>query len=49
MQFVQKYSQNNKKLDKKLLTGFSFLIIVGGILNTLSNKTYLNDSWTIGE
>ena len=48
MQFFQKYSNNNN-LDKNLLIGFSFLIIVGGILNTLSNKTYLNDSWTIGE
>ena len=28
---------------------FSLLIIIGGLLNTLSNKTYLNDSWTIGE
>ena len=49
MQFFQKYSNNNNNLDKNLLIGFSFLIIVGGILNTLSNKTYLNDSWTIGE
>ena len=49
MQFVQKYSKKNNNLDKNLLIGFSFLIIVGGILNTLSNKTYLNDSWTIGE
>ena len=28
---------------------FSLLIIIGGLLNTLSNKTYLDDSWTIGE
>ena len=49
MQFVQKYSKKNNNLDKNLLIGFSFLIIVGGILNTLSNKTYTNDSWTIGE
>ena len=28
---------------------FSLLIIIGGLLNTLSNKTYVDDSWTIGE
>lgn len=28
---------------------FSLLIIIGGLLNTLSNKTYIDDSWTIGE
>ena len=28
---------------------FSLLIIIGGLLNTLSNRTYLDDSWTIGE
>jgi len=28
---------------------FSLLIIIGGLLNSLSNKTYLDDSWTIGE
>ena len=28
---------------------FSLLIIIGGLLNTLSNKIYLDDSWTIGE
>ena len=28
---------------------FSLLIIIGGLFNTLSNKTYLDDSWNIGE
>ena len=38
-----------KEDDKYLVIAFSLLIIIGGILNTLSNKTYINDSWTIGE
>ena len=40
---------NPKKVDELLLFIFSLLIIIGGLLNILSNKTYLNDSWTIGE
>ena len=44
MQFVQKYSKKNNSLDKNLLIGFSLLIIVGGVLNTLSNKTLIQVS-----
>ena len=40
---------NSKKVDNFLLFIFCLLIIIGGLLNTLSNKTYLDDSWTIGE
>ena len=42
-------SPNPKKIDELLLFIFSLLIIIGGLLNTLSNKTYIDDSWTIGE
>ena len=43
-------NKNDKgNLAKYLVFTFSLLIIIGGVLNTLSNKTYLNDSWTIGE
>ena len=43
-------NKNEKgNLAKYLVFTFSLLIIIGGVLNTLSNKTYLNDSWTIGE
>jgi len=38
-----------KNVDYFLPTLFFILIILGGLLNTLSNKTYLNDSYTIGE
>ena len=38
-----------KNVDYFLSITFFILIILGGLLNTLSNKTYLNDSWTIGE
>ena len=38
-----------KNVDYFLSIAFFILIILGGLLNTLSNKTYLNDSWTIGE
>ena len=38
-----------KNVDYFLSIAFSILIIIGVLLNTLSNKTYLNDSWTIGE
>jgi hypothetical protein len=38
-----------KNVDYFLSIAFSILIIIGILLNTLSNKTYLNDSWTIGE
>ena len=38
-----------KNIDYFLSIAFFILIILGGLLNTLSNKTYLNDSWTIGE
>ena len=38
-----------KNEDYFLSIAFFILIILGGLLNTLSNKTYLNDSWTIGE
>ncbi len=40
---------NPINLDGYLVFIFSLLIIIGGLLNTLSNKTYLDDSWTIGE
>ena len=40
---------NKRNLNEYLVIAFSLLIVIGGILNTLSNKTYLNDSWTIGE
>ena len=38
-----------KNVDDFLSIAFFILIILGGLLNTFSNKTYLNDSWTIGE
>ena len=38
-----------KNVDYFLSIAFFILIIIGVLLNTLSNKTYLNDSWTIGE
>ena len=38
-----------KNVDYFLSIAFFILIILGVLLNTLSNKTYLNDSWTIGE
>ena len=38
-----------KNVDYFLSIAFFILIIIGALLNTLSNKTYLNDSWTIGE
>ena len=38
-----------KNVEECLVFIFSLVIIIGGLLNTLSNKTYLNDSWTIGE
>ena len=38
-----------QNVDYFLSIAFFILIIIGGLLNTLSNKTYLNDSWTIGE
>ncbi len=40
---------NPKNVEEYLVFIFSLLIIIGGLLNTLSNKTYLDDSWTIGE
>ena len=46
------FKKNNteiKNIDDYLLIIFFLLIIIGGLLNTLSNKTYINDSWTIGE
>ena len=42
-------NKNIKNVDYILSITFLILIILGGLLNTLSNKTYLNDSWTIGE
>lgn len=38
-----------QNIDYFLSITFFILIIIGGFLNTLSNNTYLNDSWTIGE
>ena len=38
-----------KNVEEYLVFIFSLLIIIGGLLNTLSNKTYFDDSWTIGE
>ena len=38
-----------KNVDYFLSIAFFILIIFGVLLNTISNKTYLNDSWTIGE
>ena len=44
------FKKNNKEiLEDLLLILFFILIIFGVLLNTLSNKTYINDSWTIGE
>ena len=41
--------KNIKNIDNLLSFFFLILIIVGSLLNTVSNKTYQNDSWTIGE
>jgi len=41
--------KNFEKSDQFLSIFFFTLIIVGSLLNTLSNKTYQYDSWTIGE
>ena len=38
-----------KNIEYFLSIAFLIIIILGGLLNTLSNKTYINDSWTIGE
>jgi len=45
----KKSNKEIKNVDYKLSIVFFTLIIFGGLLNTLSNKTYINDSWTIGE
>ena len=42
-------SKDIKNVDHFLSIIFFIIIIIGGFLNTLSNTTYLNDSWTIGE
>ena len=45
----KKSNKEIKNVDYLLSIVFFTLIIFGGLLNTLSNKTYINDSWTIGE
>ena len=49
MPILKNFKKEINNLDKYLFITFVFFIISGGIMNTLSNKTYLNDSWTIGE
>ena len=47
--FRKRSKEEIKNVDYYLSITFFILIILGGLLNTFSNKTYLNDSWTIGE
>ena len=46
---LKKSNKDFKNIEYFLSIAFLIIIILGGLLNTLSNKTYINDSWTIGE
>ena len=46
---IERFIKKIKSIDYFLIFLFSIIIIFGGLLNTISNKTYLKDSWTIGE
>ena len=47
--FRKRSKEEIKNADYFLSIAFFILIILGGLLNTFSNRTYINDSWTIGE